>query len=255
MRYCFPAVLTAVLLIAGCCSEVEPAKTQTCTGEEDQIITVAVVTGGHDFDKEKFLALFSGYKGIEYVHVPQSDHSEIFEDISQWPYDVIVLYNMTQEISPKRQANFIRLLENQVGLLALHHSVLAFQNWPEYKKILGGRLYLKDTVEDGIECKMLEYKHDLNFTIHIEDENHPITKGLSDFTVHDETYKNGVFETGNHVLLTTDEPTSDRVIGWVSGYDKGKVCFIETGHGTAVYADANYRRLIARAIRWCAGRL
>ena len=56
MRYCFLVVLTAVLLIVGCCSEVEPAETQTCTGEEDQIIKVAVVTGGHDFDKEKFLA-------------------------------------------------------------------------------------------------------------------------------------------------------------------------------------------------------
>lgn len=254
MRYYIMLVLAAVMLIVVSCTNTRPAGTQ-CPQEKHRTIKVAVVTGGHDFDKEKFLPLFVGHKNIEYVHAPQSDHSEIFEDISQWPYDVIVLYNMTQQISLKRQANFVRLLENRVGLLVLHHSILAFQNWPEYKKIVGGKLYLEDTVEDGIEGKKLEFKHDMNFTIHIEDKSHPITKGLSDFTVHDETYKNGVFEPGNRVLLTTDDPTSDRIIAWVSGYDKGKVCFIEPGHGTTIYADANYRRLVARAIRWCAGRL
>ena len=95
----------------------------------------------------------------------------------------------------------------------------------------------------------------MNFTIHIEDKEHPITRGLSDFTVNDETYKHGVFQPGNRVLLSTNEPTSDRIIGWVSGYDKGKVCFIESGHGTAIYSDANFRRLTAQAIRWCAERL
>ncbi|MHC4738118.1 MAG: ThuA domain-containing protein [Planctomycetota bacterium] len=255
MRYCILTVLAAVLLIVGSCAESQDEQVQICSREKDQEIKVAVVTGGHDFEKEEFLGLFTGHKDIEYVHVPQSDHSEIFEDISQWPYDVIVLYNMTQQISPRRRANFVKLLENEVGLVVLHHSILAFQGWGEYKKIAGGRLYLEDTVEDGVEGRKLEFKHNVNFTIHIEDKEHPITRGLSDFTVYDETYKHGVIEPGNRVLLTTNEPTSDRIIGWVSGYDKGKVCFIESGHGTAIYSDANFRRLTAQAIRWCAGQL
>lgn len=254
MRYCILIVLAMVVLMAGSCGETGRGGARICSGEKE-IIKVAVVTGGHEFDEETFFGLFEGYKDIEYVHSPQSDHSEIFEDISGWKYDVIVLYNMTQEISAKRQANFVRLLEDGVGLVALHHSVLAFQKWPEYKKIVGGRLYLEDTVEDGVECKKLEFKHDLDFTIRIEDKNHPITKGLRDFEVHDETYKNGVVEPSSHILLTTDEPTSDRIIGWVSGYDKGKVCFIEPGHGTGIFGDENYRRLVAQAIRWCAGKI
>lgn len=255
MRYCILVFLAAVLLIVGSCTESRTQQVRDCSGEKGRMIKVAVVTGGHDFEKEEFLSLFAGHKDIEYVHVPQSDHSEIFEDISQWPYDVIVLYNMTQKISPRRRANFVKLLEDDVGLVVLHHAILAFQQWGEYKRIVGGRLYLEDAVEDGIEGKKLEYKHGVDFTIHIEDTEHPITRGLSDFTVHDETYKHGVFEPGNRVLLTTNESTSDSIIGWVSGYDKGKVCFIESGHGPTIYSDANFRRLTAQAIRWCAGRL
>ena len=236
------------------CGETEPSGKQVCSGEKEKI-KVAVVTGGHEFDEETFFGLFDGHRDIKYVHTPQSDHSEIFEDISGWEYDVIVLYNMTQEISAKRRANFVRLLDDGVGLVVLHHSVLAFQKWPEYKKIVGGRLYLEDTVEDGIEGKKLGYKHGVNYTIRIEDENHPITKGLRDFEIHDETYNNGVVEPSSHILLTTDEPTSDRIIGWVSGYDKGKVCFIEPGHGTIIFGDENYRRLVAQAIRWCAEKI
>ncbi len=252
MRYCIFVVLAAMVLMGCSCGETGLSGKQVCSGET---IKVAVVTGGHEFDEETFFELFEGHRGIEYVHTPQSDHSEIFEDISGWEYDVIVLYNMTQEISAKRQANFVQLLEDGVGLVVLHHSVLAFQKWPEYKKIVGGRLYLEDTVEDGIEGKKLGYKHGVNYTIHIKDENHPITKGLSDFTVNDETYNNGVVESSSHILLTTDEASSDRIIGWVSGYDKGKVCFIEPGHGTSIFGDENYRRLVAQAIRWCAGKI
>jgi len=127
MRYCILVVLAAVLLIVGSCTECRTEQVRSCTGEKDRMIKVAVVTGGHDFEEEEFLSLFAGHKDIEYVHVPQSDHSEIFEDISQWPYDVIVLYNMTQQISPRRRANFVKLLEDGVGLVVLHHAILAFQ--------------------------------------------------------------------------------------------------------------------------------
>jgi len=59
-------------------------------GKSDPI-NVVVVTGGHGFDHDPFLALFEGYDDITYVEAEQKDHSELFEDISDWDYDVIVL--------------------------------------------------------------------------------------------------------------------------------------------------------------------
>jgi len=219
--------------------------------EPPEKIKVAVVTGGHDFQREPFFSMFKGHDDIEYVEAQQKDHSEIFEDISGWNYDVIVLYNMTQNISPKRQENVISLLKQGVGLVALHHSIGSFQQWDEYRKIIGSKYYLKATGQIAAST----YKHDVDFTVHIADAGHPITRGISDFAVHDETYKNCGFEKDIHVLLTTDHPDSDKQIGWVRQYGKARVCTIQVGHGPSLYADPNYRQLVARAIRWSAGKL
>ena len=244
-----------IVLILSSCTVIEDVQMPVTSKEKQQTIKVAVITGGHDFEQEEFLELFAGYEDIEYTHLPQRHHSEIFEDISEWPYDVMVLYNMTQEISPKRQANFVKLLEAGVGVVALHHSIGAFQSWSEFRKIIGAMFYLQDTVAKGVIHKASGYKHDVNFTIAVKDKNHPITRLLNDFAVKDETYKNCAFQPDNHILLTTDESSSDEPICWVRNYAKAKVCYIQPGHGVSIYSNNNYRRLVARAIRWSAGKL
>lgn len=215
-------------------------------------IKVVVVTGGHAFERKPFFTLFEGYDDIEYVEAQLKDDSEIFEDISEWDYDVMVLFNMTQNISPKRQENFTKLVKGGVGVVALHHSMGSFQDWGEYRKIIGGKYYVKATEEEGVTREGSTYKHDADYKIHIEDSRHPVTRGVSDFAVHDETYKKCGFEKDNRVLLSTEHPASDKPLGWVRRYGKGKVCFIMVGHGPSVYANESYRRLVAQAIRWCA---
>lgn len=250
------ALVAVLMLLVGSLSSCgRIPESQRPVREQTEKIKVVVITGGHGFKKEPFFAMFDSFSDIEYTGVHLQDHSEIFEDVSRWDYDVIVLFNMTQEISPKRRQNFVKLLERGVGVVALHHSIGAFQVWGEYRKIIGGKYYLKATEEEGVTHKASGYKHDVDFTVHIEDAAHPITRGMGDFTIFDETYKNQVFEQENHVLLTTDHPTSDESLCWVRRYGGAKVCFIQMGHGPDAYANDSYRRLVARAIRWCAGRL
>jgi type 1 glutamine amidotransferase len=247
-------ILAAVLmLVAGflssCCECHRSAKDLSQPGEN---LKVLVVTGGHAFEREPFFTLFEGYDDIEYVEAQLKDDSEIFEDITGWDYDVIVFFNMTQNISPKRQENFTKLVKDGVGVVALHHCMGSYQEWPEYIKIIGGRYNLKVSEEGGIKREASTYKDNVDFTVHIEDTQHSITRGLSDFEVHDETYKKCSFEKTNRLLLTTNYPDSDRELGWVRNYGRGKVCFIMTGHGPTVYAHPTYRQLVARAIRWSA---
>ncbi len=64
------------------------------------------------------MSMFEGYADIAYTHAPQKDESELFEDIGNWPYDVIVFYNLTQQISDQRRANFLALTDRGVGILA-----------------------------------------------------------------------------------------------------------------------------------------
>lgn len=247
-------MLAAVLLlVAGFfCSCGEFAQSGQDLSNPGEKLKVLVVTGGHAFEHKPFISLFEGYEDIEYVEFPLKDHSEIFEDISDWDYDVIVFFNMTQKISPKRQENFTKLVKDGVGVVALHHSMGSYQQWPEYIKIIGGRYNSKASEQGGVKREASTYEHDADFTVHIKDTKHPITRGLGDFEVHDETYKKCSFEKDNHMLLTTNHPDSDVEIGWVRNYGNGKVCFIMVGHGPTVYANPTYRQLVARSIRWSA---
>ncbi|MCP4640672.1 MAG: ThuA domain-containing protein, partial [bacterium] len=151
-------------------------------------IKAAVITGGHGFDEAAFPPLFQGHDDIECTILPQEDDSEIFEDITDWPYDVIVLYNMSQKISAKRRQNLLKLLNQGVGVVGLHHAIAAFKEWPTFEQIIGARYFLKDTVEGNVTHPRSTYEHDVDFVLHVEDPSHPITRGLRDFQVHDETY-------------------------------------------------------------------
>jgi len=218
-------------------------------------IKVVVVTGGHDFEREPFFKLFQGYGDIKYIEAAQKDHSELFEDISNWDYDVIVLYNMSQNISAKRQENFKALLAKGVGLVALHHAEGAFNTWEDYRQIIGARYPLKPQEIDGVQFATGTYDHDMDMNVKIADREHPITQGMSDFTIHDETYKGIWFATDNQVLLTTDHPKSDKTICWTRPSGDNRVVFLQLGHDSKAYANPNYRELIVRSIRWAGGRL
>jgi type 1 glutamine amidotransferase len=218
-----------------------------CAGRRGDINAV-VVTGGHGFKHEQFFAMFDSFEGVNCVEAKQADDSEIFEDISGWDRDVIVFYNMTQKIGEKRQQNFLELLDRGVGVVAMHHSIAAFQNWPEYRRIIGGRFRLKSNYPDDPS----DYKHDVDIPVHIEQPRHPVTPNMADFVVNDEVYSRCDFEPDNTVLATTDHPDSDRPLVWVRKYRNARVCYIMGGHGPSAYADENFRRIVKNAISWCA---
>jgi len=224
-------------------------------GAELGKLKVVVVTGGHDFEREPFFKMLDSIEGITYTEAIQKDSSELFEDISGWDYDVIVFYSMTQQISEKRRQNFLKLLDRGVGVVALHHIMCAFQEWPEFRKIIGTKYCLTDTTIDGVMCKAGTYQHDIDMPITVVDKKHPITEGMDDFVIHDEGYKNCWFDKDNHFLLTADHPASDKTICWVRKYGKAKVCTLQLGHDSKAYENRNYPLLINRAILWTANRL
>jgi type 1 glutamine amidotransferase len=128
----------------------------------------------------------------------------------------------------------------------------SFQDWPEYRKIIGAKYHLKREGQKEPDTEPSGYQHDVDFTIHLED--HPLAEGLQDFTVYDEAYIHCTFEPDNVPLLSTDDPTSDKTIGWTRTYGNAKICFIQPGHGASIFSDETYKTLVARAIRWCAGK-
>jgi len=218
-------------------------------------IRVIVTTGGHDFARKDFFAMWDSLEGIAYREGKLEKSAEAFATENLKDCDVLVTYDMAQKITDDQKAAFLDFLKRGGGLVALHHSIGSWQNWPDYARIIGVRFFTKPATYEGREYPKSGYKHDVDFRIHIADSKHPITEGMNDFDIHDETYKGCFVDPKVHVLLTTDDPTTDKIIGGTREEGKARVAFIQLGHDGKAYANPNFKKIVERAVRWAAGRI
>jgi len=99
-------------------------------------------------------------------------------------YDVLVFYDMADSISPAQQQAYINLLNKGASMIFLHHSLVSYQNWPEFIKIVGGQYHTHPVVVNG-DTLNTSYEHDVTIPVKVEDKKHPVTKGISDFEIVD----------------------------------------------------------------------
>jgi uncharacterized protein len=215
-------------------------------------VRVLIVTGGHDFDQSGFTALFHSMPGISSVQLAYGQGAE--EKLTPEgarDFDAIVFYDMHQEKDPQ-SAGIMRLLAQGKGMVFLHHSLWSYDTtWPEYRHILGGYASSKVQVAAG-PSPTSTYLHGQNVQVHIADPSSPVTPGLQDFEIVDETYNHYWVDPKVHVLLTTDNPTSTHEIAWSHKYKKSRIVYIELGHGPTAYENPNYKILVRQAIDWVA---
>ncbi len=213
-------------------------------------IRVVIVTGGHDFEKEPFFQMFKDNPEISFQSVEHPNAHAVLKAEAAKSYDVLLFYDMHQEISDEAKADFLDRLKEGKGLVVLHHAIADYQKWPEYARIIGARYYLQKEVVDGVQKARSVYEHGVRFKVHVADENHPVTHGVKDFEVHDETYNLFDVYPEVHPLLTTDEPKSNKVIGWAKAYGLARVVYLQGGHDHFAYENPNFRKILQQAIRW-----
>ena len=165
-------------------------------------------------------------------------------------YDVLVFYHMWQKITPEQEKVFADCIREGKPLVVLHHSICAFDEWPEYWKIVGGKYFHKPTTVNGKEYAACTFIHDIHFKVAVTGKKHPVTKGVKDFDIFDETYKGYYVAPDVVSLLTTTEPSSSPVIGWAHTYGKARVVTLQSGHDTPTFQNENFRKLLKQSIEW-----
>ncbi len=211
-------------------------------------LRLLVVTGGHDYPTT-FYTVFEGADDLGWKHAV-SNHEAFKADIRK-DYDVLVLYDLSNEITETEKSNLKDFVEGGKGLVVLHHAIADYQTWEWwYKEVVGGKYLLK---QEGT-TPASTYKHDQEVSIQPV-LNHPILSHVGSMHLWDETYKGMWISPDVKVLLKTDNPTSDGPIAWVSPYPRSRVVYIELGHGESSHLYPAYRILVQDAIRWSAGRL
>jgi len=218
-------------------------------------IKVLVVTGGHGFRAEPFYQMFQDNPDITYATAAQDKAAEAYDREDLLSYDVVVLYDSPTTITDAQKARFLSLFDKGVGVIVLHHALLSYQGWPEYERIAGGKYVLDpekevDPTVRGSSCwndpGKTGCKADVTIPVKIVAKDHPVTAGVSDFTLTDELYLD-VHMRPDVVPLAA---TGDEVLMWAREQGQSRVVATMLGHGPPAYADPSFRRLLAQSIRW-----
>ena len=206
-----------------------------------------VVTGGHDFDAS-FWEIFKNrteWKMEHRAHVP-ADTCTVYDRPIAQDFDEVLLYDMPRNITEAQQRNFLALFQQGVGVIILHHALAGLQHWSTFEDITG--LRMREKGEGGLPS--YTYKHDVTFELQRVDLKHPVLEGVPSFAVLDETYGRMYYHPEIQPLMVTNHPASIPVVAWTRTYKNSRLVMIQPGHGPQIFANPNFRRLIANSVKW-----
>lgn len=209
-----------------------------------------LVTGGHSYDTIQFFQLFDSLDNIEYQHVAQPEANKMLTDDKWKAFDVLVFYDMWQNISDNEKQAYIEITQHGKPMLFLHHSLVSYQHWPEFEKIVGGKYVERSpNIPDKEQST---YKHDVWVDVEIVNSEHPATAGFNNFRLFDEVYGNFRVSDEVQALLKTSHPESTETIGWENKYNASTIIYLQPGHDYHAYQSDEYRKLISQTIQYLA---
>ncbi len=212
-----------------------------------QPVKVMLVTGGHSFDTVQFFQLFDQMAEIEYEHFAQPEANKEIANGRGNDFDVLVFYDMWENIYPGEKAAYLQLTKQGKPFLFLHHSLVSYQKWPEVEQIIGGR-YIEEN-KDTPEDEWSDYEHDVWVYCSIENYT-PVTAGFRELRFFDEVYGNIRISDDVKPLLRTRHPKSAEFVAWENRYNASTIVYIQPGHDKRTYENEDYRKLLQQTINY-----
>ena len=156
-------------------------------------------------------------------------------------YDLVLVYstgvNFTDKEQEKGLCEFVR---NGGAYAGIHSATDSFKESDAYWELVGGRF----AGHGGGQ-----------FKVYVYDREHPITAGLEDFEIQDETYSHTYHKNAcMRCLVRMDRGDERQSMGWVQHYGKGRVFYTGLGHGREAWTNPQFQKLVVRGIYWAAGR-
>ncbi len=162
-------------------------------------------------------------------------------------YDVIVftIYAQKQgELPAQAQENLLNYVKSGKGFFVQHLATASFPKWDEFGKLCGRR-WVMGTSGHGPRSV---------FESKIVDKEHPITKGLTNFTTDDELYAKLQGNEDIHVLIEADSGWSKKTepLVFVKNYGQGRVVHNAYGHDRKALMTPSVQKIIIRGTEWAA---
>jgi type 1 glutamine amidotransferase len=216
-----------------------------------------LIAGGccHQYDKQKDV-LKQGLEKradvqVEVIYSPDTSTKARFElyEKADWAkgYDVIIHDECSSDVKEESYVQNILNAHKTVPAVNLHCAMHSYRtgtdDWFEFVGIQS----TGHGPQEPIEIKFV-------------DTEHPVTKGLTNWTtIREELYNNvKQFETakplarGKQVVKQRDGSTKEieYVVAWANDYGNARVFSTTLGHNTATVADERYLELVTRGLLW-----
>ena len=244
------AVTLVILATAACGSNSQPAAPSPplATGAP---IRVLVLTATAGFRLDSIPSAVSALRTI----ASSSDLSLTFtEDVAALSADAltridVVVFALTSgelPLTPASKTALLNFVSSGHGFVGVHSASDTLYEWPDYGRLVG--------------AYFLEHPWTQRATVVVEDRSHPSTSGLDErFTLVEEFYTFRENPRGRvQVLLRLDAAsvgtTGDYPLAWAQTFGSGRVYYNALGHFVETWNDPGFRRQMAGAIRWTAGR-
>ena len=220
--------------------------------DEAKPFNILIVTGGHGYDQPNFYKMFDEMPNVRYDKVELPKEMDLLAPGLEKKYDLVLSYDMNNfPVTDEQRERFARLVEGGMPLIVMHHSVGGYIHWRPYWKMIGGHYLQNPTEIDGKLYPASSYKHNLDIAVEIADKEHPITRGVENFIIRDEGYKNMYVREGVHVLLKTNHPDASPEVAWTIQHGTGTIFVILLGHDRHAYENPNLRKILHQGIEWC----
>ncbi len=213
-------------------------------------LKVAVIDGWHPYEIQHFHSLLRSYSDVDYyMQFWENWACNGPDQYSQ--YDALLFYNMNIEMPAEDgfkeavEKSVQHLGDTEQGIVLLHHSILSIPENSKWSELV------------GIDDREFGYHPNQRFTVKVANSDHPITQGLNDWEMEDETYtmKDTAEADGSNILLTTEHDPSMSVLAWTREVGKARIFCFQSGHDHLTWDNENFRRVLHRGIQWASRKI
>jgi hypothetical protein len=132
----------------------------------------------------------------------------------------------------------VQFVEGGGGFLNLHNAMGLYPADGPYLKLVGGRYIGHGPLE--------------RFRVEVVDRDHPVTRGVRDFSVADEQHTPPFDKAKVHLLLQNrDDDGKVAAAGWVYEPGRGRLCHLANGHTREALLHPMSQLLMRNAVNWC----
>ena len=162
------------------------------------------------------------------------NHEKYIPYLDEWQFSL-------SNISRKLLDDYIR---KGGKMLAFHTSVICFDDWDGWSKLIGGKWNWEESYHPPAEIVEVSPL-----------KNHSLHKNVKNFKLKDEVYHNLQIEKDSHPFLSAKSNTTneDHIIGWTHQYQKGRTVYNALGHDSDSFKNPDMINIIENSILWLSG--